>query len=49
MDGLKFFDRIPTKFDDDNDFDTTNLKYRGRTRYSYGWTDPRSCFGSPGA
>ena len=47
--GLKCMDRIATEFADDNDFDTTNMKYRARARYSYGWNDPRGIFGSPGA
>lgn len=47
--GTKKMDRIPAEFADDNDFDTTNMKYRCRARYSYGWTDPRGWFGSPGA
>ena len=49
MDGMKYFERQSTSFADDNDFDTTNLKYRGRCRYSYGWSDFRAAFGSPGA
>jgi hypothetical protein len=48
-DGLKCFDRVKTDFADDNDFDTTNMKYRARARYSYGWTDPRGLYGSEGA
>lgn len=49
QDGVKCMDRVPTELADDNDFDTTNMKYRARARYSYRWTDPRGAYGSPGA
>lgn len=49
VDGLKYFDRIPVAITQDNDFDTTNLKYKVRGRYSFGWSDWRGIFGSPGA
>ena len=48
-DGLKHFERRPDDFDMDNDFDTDNAKYKATGRYSFGITDPRSAFGSPGA
>lgn len=48
-DGLKLFQREAVEFDQDGDFDTYNLKYKAYERYSVGWTDPRSLFGSPGA
>jgi hypothetical protein len=47
--GLKYFERDADSFDMDNDFDTDNAKYKARSRYSFGWTDPRAIFGSPGA
>lgn len=47
--GLRCFDRVATEFANDNDFDTTNMKYRARARYAYGWTDPRGLYGSAGA
>lgn len=47
-DGLKMFQRESVKFKDDNDFDTFNAKYLAFERYSFGWTNPRGIFGSPG-
>lgn len=47
--GMKHFERDGDSFDMDNDFDTENAKYKARARYSFGWTDPRGIFGSPGA
>jgi Mu-like prophage major head subunit gpT len=44
--GLKLFERVAISFDQDNDFDTYNLKAKSRERYSAGWTDPRALFGS---
>ena len=35
-------------FDQDNDFDTMNVKAKGYERYSFGWSDPRAVFGSNG-
>lgn len=48
-DGLKYFERAADSFDMDNDFDTDNAKFKARARYSFGWTDPRGIYGSPGA
>jgi hypothetical protein len=47
--GLKYFERSPDSFDMDNDFDTENAKFKGRMRFSFGWTDPRQIYGSAGA
>ncbi|HMU97867.1 MAG TPA: hypothetical protein PKA15_03695 [Chitinophagales bacterium] len=47
-DGLKYFERRGDEFDMDNDFDTENAKYKASARYSFGWTDPRGIYGSPG-
>ena len=47
--GLKLFQRKPMTFGTDNDFDTTNAKFKSSERYSVGWSDPRGIFGSPGA
>jgi len=47
--GLKLFQRTSPEFTQDNDFDTSNLKYKGYERYSVGWTDPRGLFGSAGS
>jgi len=48
-DGLKYFERRADAFDMDNDFDTENAKFKATCRYSFGWTDPRGIYGSPGA
>lgn len=47
--GLKCFERRSMEFGMDNDFDTENAKYKASERYSFGWTDPRAIYGSPGA
>ena len=47
--GMKHFDRVPVSFTQDNDFDTDNAKAKCYERYSFGWTDPRGLYGSPGA
>jgi hypothetical protein len=47
-DGLKCFKRRAAEFDQDNDFDTENFKAKATERYSFGATDKRSVFGSPG-
>lgn len=48
-DGPKYFSRVADTFSEDNDWDTDNAKYKTRSRFSFGWTDPRGIFGSPGA
>ena len=48
-DGLKYFERRGDQFEMDNDFDTENAKFKATARYSFGWSDPRSIFGSAGA
>lgn len=48
-DGLKYFERKADEFSMDNDFDTSNYKYKAVGRYSFGWSDPRGLYGSPGA
>ena len=47
--GLKHFERAADSFDMDNDFDTSNAKFKAESRYSFGWTDPRCIYGSAGA
>lgn len=47
--GLKHFSRVALKTTMDGDFDTGNVRYRARERYSYGVSDPLGAFGSPGA
>jgi hypothetical protein len=48
-DGLKMFQRVSVNTKMDIDDDTGNIRYRARERYSFGWTNPRSIFGSQGA
>lgn len=48
-DGLKYFERKGDTFAMDNDFDTSNYKYKATGRYSFGWSDPRGLFGSEGS
>ena len=47
--GLKHFVRIPLQNGMDGDFDTGNVRYKSRERYSFGWSDPLGIFGSAGA
>ena len=47
--GLKMFVRSPIKTSMEGDFDTGNVRYKARERYSFGFSDPRGIFGSPGA
>ena len=46
--GLKYFERRADEFAMDEDFDTENAKYKATSRYSFGWTDRRAIYGSPG-
>jgi len=48
-DSMKFFERNRAMFAQDNDFDTSNLKYKGYERYSAGWSDWRGVFSSAGS
>lgn len=47
--GLKMFQRAPLKNDMDGDFDTGNVRYKSRERYSFGVSDPLGIWGSAGA
>ena len=47
--GMKHFVRTPMQNSMDGDFDTGNVRYKARERYSFGWSDPLGMFGSPGA
>jgi len=47
--GLKHFVRTPLSNSMDGDFDSGNVRYKARERYSFGWSDPLSVFASPGA
>ena len=47
--GMKHFVRTPLSQSMDGDFDTGNVRYKSRERYSFGWSDPLGMFGSAGA
>jgi len=47
--GMKHWERRADDFSTDGDFDTDNAKFKATARYSFGWSDPRQVFGSPGA
>jgi len=47
--GLHYFERKADSFAQDNDFDTSNAKFKATGRYSFIWSDPRTIYGSPGA
>jgi hypothetical protein len=47
--GMKYFERRGDEFNMDNDFDTENAKFKVTGRYSFGNTDWRAIYGSPGA
>ena len=46
---LKHFERTALTNSMDGDFDTGNVRYKARERYSFGWSDPLGMFGSPGS
>lgn len=46
--GMKHFKRRAMEFNTDNDFDTENAKFKCTERYSFGWTDPKGYYGTPG-
>ena len=47
--GLKHFVRTPLQNSMDGDFDTGNVRYKSRERYSFGWSDPLGVWGSSGS
>lgn len=47
--GLKHFTRVAMKTGMDGDFDTGNVRYKARERYSFGWSDPLGIWGSAGS
>ena len=47
--GMKYFERSPIKTAMEGDFDTGNVRYKARERYSFGVSDFRGIFASPGA
>jgi hypothetical protein len=47
--GFVHFERTPLSTNMEADFDTGNMRFKARERYSFGFSDPRAVFGSPGA
>jgi len=47
--GFLHFERVALSTGMESDFDTGNMRYKARERYSFGFSDPRCVFGSPGA
>ena len=47
--GMKHFERTALTTSMEGDFDTGNVRYKARERYSFGWSDPLGMWGSPGA
>ena len=47
--GLKHFVRVPLATSSDGDFDTGNMRFKARERYSFGWSDSLGMYGSEGA
>jgi|TARA_Y100000034_G_scaffold82235_1_gene98554 hypothetical protein len=48
-DGMKHFERTPMSTNMEGDFDTGNVRFKARERYSFGWSNPRGIYGSSGA
>jgi len=46
--GMKYFERSPIRTSMEGDFETGNVRYKARERYSFGWSDPRGIYGSAG-
>ena len=46
--GMKHFERTALETSMDGDFDTGNVRYKARERYSFGVSDPLGIYGSPG-
>jgi hypothetical protein len=47
--GMKMFERVALSTSMDGDFDTGNVRYKARERYSFGWSDPLGMWGSSGS
>jgi len=46
--GLTHFERWPVEFEEDNVFNTSSARFKATYRDSFGWTDPRGCWGNSG-
>ncbi len=47
--GFIHFERLSLSTKMEGDFDTGNVRFKARERYSFGYSDPRCVYGSPGA
>jgi len=47
--GMKHFERVKMSTAMEGDFETGNVRYKARERYSFGWSDPLGVWGSPGS
>jgi len=47
--GMKMFERVAIRTGFEGDFDTGNVRYKARERYSFGFSDWRGIYGCPGA
>ena len=47
-DGMKYFERRGDSFNEDNSFDNDTAKFKADFRCSFGWTDPRGVYATPG-
>ena len=47
--GMKYFTRRVVRFGQDNAFTSGNARFKADERYSFGWTDPRGAYGTPGS
>lgn len=47
--GMKHFERVRMSTAMEGDFETGNVRYKARERYSFGWSDPLGIWGSPGS
>lgn len=47
--GLKHYERVAMKTAMEGDFETGNVRYKARERFSFGWSDPLAIWGSPGS
>ena len=48
-DGLKYIERKAISGGMEGDFETGNMRYKARERYSFGWSDPLGMWGSSGS
>jgi hypothetical protein len=46
---MKMFERVAIRTGFEGDFDTGNVRYKARERYSFGFSDWRGIYGCPGA